>query len=169
MQCRRRARNLVFWPDTYENELAEQGLEEKPPGKTEIIDGFPAVRSQPLANYTVEWDDYMSDVADWMLLLADFKYRRMPPRASSTIVQLDPQVWSLGSLLFTSTDTTSERLGEIRDVLQDSVSDAWQGDPNVQALPDANASVQSLEESLRMRKSAKDLRGDDCWVKAGSK
>ncbi|KAF6740919.1 kinase-like domain-containing protein [Ephemerocybe angulata] len=208
--------SLVFWPATDENEL-EEHLAERPPGKTEIIDGFPAVRSQPLANYTVGWDDPMRDVTDWFLILVGYGHGTfLPPYARESehdyssapetllgnpTCGLSTDVWMLGCLafelitgkkLFTSTGTPSERLGEIRDVLQDTIPDAWLGDPKVQVLPDPNTSVESLEERLSQvlrkyeatetcaflrkclvidpaaRHSARDLRDDD-WVEAAAK
>ncbi|KAF6749035.1 CMGC/SRPK protein kinase [Ephemerocybe angulata] len=207
--------NLVFWASVDEEELAEH-LAERPPEKTEFIGGFPVVRSQPLGDETAKWDEPMREVADWMLLLAGFGHVQVPPYApekehdyssapetllANPTCGLSTDVWMLGCLafelvtgekLFTSTGTASERLREIRDVLQDSIPDAWQGDSNVQVLPDTNTSIQSLEKSLRQvlteyeatpmcaflrkclvidpaaRQSVRDLRGDD-WVKAASK
>ncbi|KAF6743684.1 kinase-like domain-containing protein [Ephemerocybe angulata] len=206
--------NLAFWPADVEDEL-EEHLAESPTCKAEIIDGLPTVRSQPLANYEVRWDDPMRDVTDWLLELVGYGHVQVPPYApegehdyssapetllGNPTCGLSTDVWMLGCLafelvtgtkLFTSTGTPSEQLGEIRDVLQETIPDAWQGDPNVQALQAPNTSVESLEERLRRvlkkceatemfaflqkclvinpgaRQSAKDLRDDD-WLKFAS-
>ncbi|KAF6749052.1 kinase-like domain-containing protein, partial [Ephemerocybe angulata] len=205
--------NMVFWPANFDNEL-EEHLAETPPRKAKIIDGFPAMRSQPLANYTVGWNDPMRRVSDWLLILVGYghgtvlrpSFQHDYSSAPETLLGnptcgLSTDVWMLGCLafelvtgqkLFTSTGTPSERLAEIRDVLQDTIPDAWQRDPNIQVLPDPSTSVESLEERLRQvlsecevtemcaflqgclvinpaaRQSARDLRKDD-WVEAAAK
>ncbi|KAF6757910.1 CMGC/SRPK protein kinase [Ephemerocybe angulata] len=188
-----------------------------PPAKTQIIDGLPVVRSQPISNYKVKWDEPMSDVSNWMLHLSGFGYVQVPPyapereldygSAPETLLEnptcgLATDIWMLGCLVFqlltgkqllTSTGTGAERLGEIRDVLQGIIPDAWQADGHVQAIPDANGSTRTLEQRLKEvlsedeasaanaflrkclvidpagRKSAKDLELRDGWVKEGSK
>ncbi|KAF6741232.1 CMGC/SRPK protein kinase [Ephemerocybe angulata] len=206
--------NLVFGSSTNEDHVVEH-LSERPPEKAEIIGGFPAVHSQPLGNYMAEWDDPMHDVVHWFLQLAGFGHVQVPPytpesehdysSAPETLLGnptcgLSTDVWMLGSLAFELTTGKKlftsgpalEQLGEIRDVLHDNIPDTWRADPNVQALPDTNTSVQLLEESLRQvlteyeaaamsvflrkclvidpaaRQSVRVLLGDD-WVKAAAK
>ncbi|KAF6741688.1 CMGC/SRPK protein kinase [Ephemerocybe angulata] len=207
--------NLAFGSSTNEDEIVNL-LSERRSEKAEIIGGFPAVRSQPLGNYMAEWDDPMHDIVHWFLQLAGFGHVQVPPytpeseynysSAPETLLGnptcgLSTDVWMLGSLafelttgkkLFTSTGPAFERLGEIRDVLHDNIPDTWRADPNVQALPDTDTSVQSLEESLRQvlteyeaaamsvflrkclvidpaaRQSIRGLRDDD-WVNAAAK
>ncbi|KAF5320473.1 hypothetical protein D9611_010772 [Ephemerocybe angulata] len=167
-----RLENLKFWPSTYENDL-QNHLAESPPPKTQIINGIPAVRAQPLANYKVEWDEPMSDVSRWMLLLAGFGHARVPPCAPESGLDyssapetllgnptcgLSTDIWMLGCLvfqlltgkpLFTSAGTPAERLAEIRNILQDKIPDTWLGDTNVQAFPNATTSTESLEHRLK--------------------
>ncbi|KAF6741803.1 kinase-like domain-containing protein [Ephemerocybe angulata] len=163
--------NLKFWPSTYENDL-QNHLAESPPPKTQIINGIPAVRSQPLANYKVEWDEPMSDVSRWMLLLSGFGHAQVPPyapesgldysSAPETLLEnacgLSTDIWMLGCLvfelltgkpLFTSTGSPAERLAEIRDILQVKIPDAWLGDTKVQALSNATTSTESLQHRLK--------------------
>ncbi|KAF6757876.1 kinase-like domain-containing protein [Ephemerocybe angulata] len=211
--------NLKFWPSTYENDL-QNHLAESPPPKTQIINGIPAVRSQPLANYKVEWDEPMSDVSRWMILLAGFGHGTCrDPLLHSKLTEigldyssapetllgnptcgLSTDIWMLGCLvfqlltgkpLFTSAGTPAERLAEIRDILQDKIPDAWLRDTNVQALPNATTSTESLEHRLKQtlteteasaahsflrkclvldpagRASATELQ-DDGWVEEGA-
>ncbi|KAF6758116.1 CMGC/SRPK protein kinase [Ephemerocybe angulata] len=144
-----------------------------PPAKTQIIDGLPVVRSQPISNYKVKWYEPMSDVSQWMLRLSGFGYVQVPPyapereldygSAPETLLEnptcgLATDIWMLGCLvfqlltgkqLFTSTGTGAERLGEIRDVLQGIIPDTWQADGHVQAIPDANGSTRTLEQRLK--------------------
>ncbi|KAF6758091.1 kinase-like domain-containing protein [Ephemerocybe angulata] len=215
--------NIMFEPLTDEDELLEH-IASTPPATTQIIDGLPAVQSQPLAIDKVEWDEPMSEVCDWSLLLAGFghgAYPRLPfihmltsaaqelnySSAPETLLEnltcgLATDIWMLGCLvfqlltgkqLFISTGTGAERLGEIRDVLQDIIPDAWQADGHVQAIPDANGSTRTLEQRLKEvlsedeasaayaflrkclvidpagRNSAKDLHLRDGWVGEGSK
>ncbi|KAF6741568.1 CMGC/SRPK protein kinase [Ephemerocybe angulata] len=209
--------NLVLAADTDGNCL-QTHISEHPPAKTQIIDGLPVVRSQPLANYMVKWNDPMRWVVDcWMLVLAGFGHTQEPPytpessfdysSAPETLLEnptcgLSTDIWMLGCLIFhlltgspllTSTGTPSERLGGIRDVLQDWIPSSWLGDATVQALSNEDTATQSLEQRLKQnltkdeasaayrflrkclvidpagRTSSRDLiiRGDE-WVREGA-
>ncbi|KAF6758437.1 CMGC/SRPK protein kinase, partial [Ephemerocybe angulata] len=165
--------NLVLAADTDGNSL-QTHISEHPPAKTQIIDGLPVVRSQPLANYMVKWNDPMRWVVDcWMLVLAGFGHTQEPPytpessfdysSAPETLLEnptcgLSTDIWMLGCLIFhlltgspllTSTGTPSERLGGIRDVLQDWIPSSWLGDATVQALSNEDTATQSLEQRLK--------------------
>ncbi|KAF5335544.1 hypothetical protein D9611_012187 [Ephemerocybe angulata] len=169
---KKKLENIMFEPLTDEDELLEH-IASTPPATTQIIDGLPAAQSQPLAIDKAEWDEPMSKVCDWSLLLAGFGHVQVPPYAperelnyssapetllENPACELATDVWMLGCLvfqlltgqqLFTATGTGAERLGEIRDVLKASIPEAWLGDGHVQGLPDASTSTQSLEQRLR--------------------
>ncbi|KAF6758506.1 kinase-like domain-containing protein [Ephemerocybe angulata] len=167
--------NLELSVDGYS---LETHISENPPAKTQIFDGLPVVRSQPLANYMVKWNDPMSRVVDcWMLVLAGFGHGMYASQgapytpesgfdyssAPETLLGnptcgLSTDIWMLGCLVFhlltgspllTSTGTPAERLGEIRDVLQGWIPSSWLGDATVQALPKEDPSAQSLEQRLK--------------------
>ncbi|KAF6758440.1 kinase-like domain-containing protein [Ephemerocybe angulata] len=166
--------NLVLGAETDRNSL-QTHISENPPAKTQIIDGLPVVRSQPLANDMVDWNDPMRWVVGcWILVLAGFGHSQEAPytpesgydysSAPETLLEnptcgFSTDIWMLGCLIFhllmgspllTSTGTPSERLGEIRDVLQDcQIPGHWLGDATVQALPKQDPSTQSLEQRLK--------------------
>ncbi|KAF5320259.1 hypothetical protein D9611_011258 [Ephemerocybe angulata] len=166
--------NIAFWPGTYKNEL-KRYLKDNPPAPTQIVDGLPVVRSQPLANYWVDVDAPMSDVVNWMLLVTGFGHMQMAPytpesgydycSAPETLLEnptcgLATDIWMLGCLvfhlltghlLFTSTGTAGERLAEVRDVLRgiSTIPDAWANDGTVRALTNAAPSRQSLASRLK--------------------
>ncbi|KAF6744568.1 kinase-like domain-containing protein [Ephemerocybe angulata] len=166
--------NLAFWPDTYKNAVRIH-IKDNPPGTTQIVDGLPVVRSQPLANYTVDLDDPMSEVVEWDLVVTGFGHIQLAPytpesgydycSAPETLLEnptcgLSTDVWMLGCLvfhlltgqpLFTSTGTAVERLAEVRDALHgiSAIPDAWGGDRHVRALTNATPSRQSLEQRLK--------------------
>ncbi|KAF6748247.1 kinase-like domain-containing protein [Ephemerocybe angulata] len=209
--------NLVLPAYTYPNSL-EMHINKNPP-ETQIIDGLPVVRSQPLSNYMVQWNDPMRwVVGSWRLVLAGFGHAQEAPytpesgfdysSAPETLLGnptcgLSTDIWMLGCLvfhlvtgspLFTSTGTPSERLAEIRDVLQDPIPNSWLDDATVQALPKEDTSTQTLEQRLRQnlkedeppatstyrflrkclvidpagRESSEDLLTEDEWVREGA-
>ncbi|KAF6758850.1 kinase-like domain-containing protein [Ephemerocybe angulata] len=168
-----RLENLKLRPNTFGNNL-QTHIGENPPANTQIIDGLPVVHSQPLTNGKVRWNDPMPKVVDcWQLVLAGFGHAQGAPytpesgvdysSAPETLLEnptcgLSTDIWMLGCLIFelltgspllTSTGTPSERLGEIRDVLQNCIPGHWLGDATVQALPKENTSMQSLEQRLK--------------------
>ncbi|KAF6757893.1 kinase-like domain-containing protein [Ephemerocybe angulata] len=179
--------NLWLGALTDEEDL-QKYLAESPPAEVDIIDGIPIVRSQPLANYKVKWDDPMGDVSLWEVLLAGYGHIQVPPytpekglsyaSAPETLLGnptcgLATDIWMLGCLvfqlltgnqLFTSAGTAAERLGEIRDVLQSSIPDAWLGDEVVQALPIANTSTPSLEQTLKQSKSLTEDEASEAYA-----
>ncbi|KAF5339446.1 hypothetical protein D9611_009803 [Ephemerocybe angulata] len=154
-----RLENLKLRPNTFGNNL-QAHIGENPPANTQIIDGLPVVHSQPLTNGK-------------SLVLAGFGHAQGAPytpesgvdysSAPETLLEnptcgLSTDIWMLGCLIFelltgspllTSTGTPSERLGEIRDVLQNCIPGHWLGDATVQALPKENTSMQSLEQRLK--------------------
>ncbi|KAF6758117.1 hypothetical protein DFP72DRAFT_1109554 [Ephemerocybe angulata] len=86
---------------------------------------------------------------------------------------LETDVWMLGYLVFqlltgkkllTSMGTAAERLGEIRDIFESSIPDAWLGDEVVQALPIANTSTPSLEQKLKQSKSLTEDEASEAYV-----
>ncbi|KAJ3524648.1 hypothetical protein NMY22_g10909 [Coprinellus aureogranulatus] len=149
--------NLVFWPSEDSDEIPH----------------LPVVHSQPLDNCEAKWDAAMSDVSDWMLLLAGFGHVQLPPyspelgidysSAPETLLAnpsctLSTDVWMLGCLVFelitgepllTSTGSATERLTEIRDVLGTGFPDTWLRDENLLGLPDVTAGTRSLEQMLK--------------------
>ncbi|KAJ3517611.1 hypothetical protein NMY22_g13928 [Coprinellus aureogranulatus] len=163
--------NLVFWPSADSNELP-QYLADNPPAETRFIDGLPVVRSQPIDDYEVEWDAPMSDVSNWMLLLAGFGHVQVPPyvpeqgydygSAPETLLANascgpSTDIWMLGCLvfqlltgkpLFTSASSSAERLSEIRDILQDTIPDSWADDETVKALTLVRTDIPSLKNRL---------------------
>ncbi|KAF6741555.1 CMGC/SRPK protein kinase [Ephemerocybe angulata] len=165
--------NLVLGAETSAHAL-QTHISENPPSETQIVDGFPVVRSQPLANDPVDWTDPMRWVVGcWMLVLAGFGHAQGAPytpesgfdysSAPETLLEnptcgFATDIWMLGCLVFqlltgrsllTSTGTPSERLGKIRDILQDWIPSSWLGDATVQALPKEDPSTQSLEQQLK--------------------
>ncbi|KAF6741507.1 kinase-like domain-containing protein [Ephemerocybe angulata] len=150
--------NIAFWPDTYKNAL-EIHLKDNPPATTQIADGLPVVRSQPLANYTVDLDYPMSEVVEWDLLVTGFGHTPETLLENPTC-GLSTDIWMLGCLvfhlftgkpLFSSTGTAAERLAEVRDVLHgiSTIPDAWAMDGNVRALTNATPSRPSLDQRLK--------------------
>ncbi|KAF6756601.1 kinase-like domain-containing protein, partial [Ephemerocybe angulata] len=165
--------NLKIRPNTFRNNL-QTHISESPPAKMQTIDGLPVVCSQPLANNKVKWNDPMRTVVNtWMLVLAGFGHAQGAPytpeggfdysSAPETLLEnptcgLSTDIWMLGCLVFhlltgspllTSTGTPSERLGEIRDVLQGWIPSSWLGDATAQALPNKDTSTRSLEQRLK--------------------
>ncbi|KAJ3519879.1 hypothetical protein NMY22_g13001 [Coprinellus aureogranulatus] len=164
--------NLVFWPSADSDEIP-QYLADNPPLETVIINGLPVVRSQPLDDSEAKWDDPMSDVSNWMLLLAGFGHVQVPPYSPELGVEyssapetllanpscaLSTDVWMLGCLVFelltgkpllTSVGSAIEKLAEIRDVLGAGFLNAWLSDENLLLLPAATAETRSLEQMLK--------------------
>lgn len=66
-----KVKSVAFTPAT-QAEWLEPYLESHTPAATVFVRGFPVVRSQPLDNYKPEWDEPMSDVANWMLNLVGY-------------------------------------------------------------------------------------------------
>ncbi|KAF6757909.1 kinase-like domain-containing protein [Ephemerocybe angulata] len=179
--------NVCFRAPTDEDDL-QKYFTDSPPAEVYITDGIPIVRSQPLAHYKVEWDDPVDVVAIWMVLLSGYGHIQVSPytlengisytSAPETLLGnpmcgLSTDIWMLGCLLFqlltgnqlfTAAGTAAERLGEIRDVLQSSIPDAWLGDEVVQALPIANTSTPSLEQKLKQSKSLTEDEASEAYA-----
>ncbi|KAJ3535340.1 hypothetical protein NMY22_g6537 [Coprinellus aureogranulatus] len=185
--------NLVFWPV---NDDLPQYLRDNPPADALMIDDLPVVRSQPLDNYKVEWNAPMSQVANWMILLAGYGHIQVSPFAPEPGVDYSsapetlrtnptcgPQtdIWMLGCLvfelltgksLFTSTNTRAEKLDKIRNLLKDTAQDQSLEKKLKDALTEKEAQAAYLfvrkcfAVDPDARPSAEALQGD-AWVKGG--